>query len=65
MTLAVDTFRAWRGAAERLACDVVTEVEPRPDGQASVVLVLPPSSASRARIGSESGSVGPELVVAR
>ena len=28
----VDTFRAWRGAAEHLACDVLTEVEPRPGG---------------------------------
>ena len=26
----VDTFPALRGAAEHLACDVVTEVEPRP-----------------------------------
>src|SRR5271163_3726824 len=50
----VATFRALRGAAERLACDVVTEVEPRPGGQASAVFVLPPSSASRARIGRES-----------
>jgi hypothetical protein len=45
----VATFRGLRGAAERLACDVVTEVEPRPGGQASAVFVLPPSSASRAR----------------
>ena len=44
----VDTFRPLRGAAERLACAVVTEVEPRPGGQASAVFVLPPSSASRA-----------------
>ena len=36
----VDTFRALRGAAERLACDVVTEVEPRPGGQASAVFVF-------------------------
>jgi hypothetical protein len=52
----VATFRALRGAAEHLACDVVTEVEPRPGGQASAVFVLPPSSASRAhtRIGRES-----------
>src|SRR5271163_4982043 len=33
----VATFRALRGAAEHLACDVVTEVEPRPGGQASAV----------------------------
>ena len=40
MTLAIDTFRALRGAAERLACDVVTEVEPRPGSQASAVFVF-------------------------
>src|SRR5271170_8289376 len=45
----VDTFRALR-AAEHLACDVVTEVEPAPSGQASAVFVLPPSSACRARV---------------
>jgi len=45
----VDTFRALRGAAEHLASDVVTEVEPRQGGHASAVFVLPPSSACRAR----------------
>jgi hypothetical protein len=47
----VDTFRALRGAAEHLACDVVTEVEPRPEAaRRPQVFVLPPSSASRARV---------------
>src|SRR5271163_1243980 len=45
---AVDTFRAWRGAAEHLACDVVTEVEPRPRRPGVRSSSLPRSSASRA-----------------
>jgi hypothetical protein len=55
----VDTFRAWRGAAERLACDVVTKVEPRPGGQASASLRLAAViglARACARIGRESVS---------
>src|SRR5277367_6382995 len=40
VTLAVDTFRAWRGSgAPRLRMSS-TEVEPRPGGQASAVFVF-------------------------
>src|SRR5277367_3801928 len=57
VTLAVDTFRAWRGSgAPRLRMSS-TEVEPRPGGQASGVFVFAAViglARARARIGRES-----------